>query len=104
MRPTSVIAGLLALAAAPAASESSSTMIWNQVEAAAVYTSAGISRHTGTTPTFATSTWLNPPICVETFNTTTPVGGYTWQFVSTLPSRELSTFQVWPQAPKCTPA
>ena len=33
-------------------------------EAAAVYTSAGLARHVGTTPTFATATWLNKPFFV----------------------------------------
>jgi hypothetical protein len=56
-----------------------------------VYTSAGLSRHAGTTPTFATATWLNAPIFVETFNVTNS-GGNIWSYAST--STGLPTFQV----------
>lgn len=60
-------------------------------EELAVYTSAGLSRHAGTTPTFATATWLNAPIFVETFNVSDN-GGNIWAYAST--SKGLPTFQV----------
>lgn len=52
-------------AAAAVAAAQNSVLLWNQHEDTAVYTSAGLSRHQGTTPTFATATWLNQPIYVE---------------------------------------
>ena len=68
----------------------SSTLLWRQSEEYAVYTSSGLSRHKGTTPTFATATWLNAPIFVETFNVTDN-GGNIWSYSST--STGLPTFQ-----------
>lgn len=56
-----------------------------------MYTSAGLSRHVGTTPTFATATWLNKPIMVETFNVSDN-GSNIWAYQST--STGLPTFQV----------
>ena len=41
-------------------------------ENAAVYTSAGLARHVGSTPTFATATWLNKPFYVRH----APAGAY----------------------------
>lgn len=55
----------LLVASAFAAAAAQSTLLWQQHEDAAVYTSAGLSRHKGTTPTFSTATWLNNPIYVE---------------------------------------
>jgi len=56
-----------------------STLLWVQNENAAVYTSAGLARHVGSTPTFATATWLNKPFYVETFNCTDN-GTSIWEF------------------------
>ncbi len=50
------------IAASLAAASAQSQLVWTQNEAAAVYTSAGLSRHADTTPTFATATWLNNPV------------------------------------------
>jgi hypothetical protein len=65
--------------------------VWTQNEQYAVYTSAGLSRHKGTTPTFATATWLNNPVMVETFNVTDN-GNNIFAYQST--STGLPTFQV----------
>ena len=62
-----------------------------QHEEYAVYTSSGLSRHKGTTPTFSTATWLNSPIMVEVFNVSDS-GENMWSYAST--SAGLPTFQV----------
>jgi len=76
MRSLPLIASLstAAFAAGP-----TSTLLWVQNEATAVYTSAGLARHVGRTPTFATATWLNKPFYVETFNCTDN-GTNIWEF------------------------
>ena len=79
------------LALAVAVSAQKSTLVWTQSEQYAVYTSAGLSRHKGTTPTFATATWLNNPVMVETFNVSDN-GGNIFAYQST--STGLPTFQV----------
>jgi hypothetical protein len=56
---------LTTLASVLACAAAQSTLLWNQHEDTAVYTSAGLSLKKGTTPTFATATWLNNPIYVE---------------------------------------
>ena len=58
----------MALALAGGAAAQTSKLVWTQHEEYAVYTSSGLSRHKGTTPTFSTATWLNAPIMVEVFN------------------------------------
>lgn len=50
-----------------------------QHEDTAVYTSSSLSRHKGTTPTFATATWLNKPEMIETFNVSDN-GSWIWQY------------------------
>ena len=80
------LAGLAAVAAQPV-----SKLVWQQNEQYAVYTSAGLSRHKGMSPTFATATWLNSPIMVEVFNVSDN-GGNIWSYSST--STGLPTFQV----------
>lgn len=52
-------------AAAVATAAAESVLLWQQHEDASVYTSASLARHSGTTPTFGTATWLNNPIFVE---------------------------------------
>jgi len=62
-------------------------------EATAVYTSSGLSRHDGTTPTFATATWLNNPYFVETFNVSDS-GENIWEFdfPGTPPAGQIPTY------------
>jgi hypothetical protein len=80
-------------AIASAFAASASTLLWVQHEDTAVYTSAGLSRHAGSTPTFATATWLNSPIYVESYNVSDN-GQNVWAFQSSLPLSDLATFQV----------
>lgn len=65
MRITTAIA---AVAAAAAQGSGSGQQIWSQTVAAAVYTSAGVSRHGSGQPTFSVATWLNAPIEVVGFS------------------------------------
>ena len=87
--PTLSLAVALALAGGAAAQ--TSKIVWTQHEDYAVYTSSGLSRHKGTTPTFSTATWLNSPIMVEVFNVSDS-GENMWSYAST--STGLPTFQV----------
>ena len=41
------------------------TQLWHKYDDVAVFSSAAVSRRTGTTPTFSTASWLNPPIAVS---------------------------------------
>ena len=58
--------GLIAASLSFAAAQS--VLLWQQHEDAAVYTSAGLSLHSGRSPTFSTATWLNQPVFVEVSN------------------------------------
>ena len=66
----------------PAARGAASKLLWSQHEDVAIYTSAGLSLHLGTAPTFATSAWFfnnSLPPFVEAFNTSES-GESTWRF------------------------
>jgi len=65
-------------------------LLWQQHEDAAVYTSAGLSLHSGRSPTFSTATWLNQPVFVEVFNVSDS-GEFMWSYAS---SDNQATFQV----------
>ncbi len=81
-RRTSLSTLAIAAAVAAVGAQPSSKLIWQQAEAAAVYTSAGLSRHAGTTPTFSTATWLNQPIYVEVYNVSDS-GENVWSYSDT---------------------
>jgi len=74
----------------PAAALAQPKLLWQQHEDVAVYTSAGLSRHAGTTPTFSTATWLNQPIFVEAYNVSDS-GEFMWSYGS---NDKMATFQV----------
>ncbi len=73
---------LLSFAAAAAAvtSGAAQELIWTQSESYAIYTTAALARKDNSAPTFATSTYLNPPIFIESYNTSAPNGTATWSY------------------------
>lgn len=64
---------------AAAQAPESSKLLWTQNEQYAVYTTAGLNKQPGSTPTFAAATWLNQPVMAEAFDVT---GKNTFQFSS----------------------
>lgn len=91
MRRAVQAASLLCFAAVQA--DITVELLWNQTEKAAVYSTAGISRHAGTTPTFSTATYLNQPEMVEAWNISksSPSSGPMWQYTA---QDKTATFQL----------
>ena len=72
-----------------------STLLWAQHEPVAIYTSAGLSLHNGSSPTFATSAWWfnnSQPPFVEAFNVSES-GESTWRYAAA-PTAGLPMMQV----------
>ena len=66
------------LTGAAFASAQVATLLWTQSLDVAVFTSAGLSRHNDTGPTFSTATWLNQPVEVDAIDS---MGMTTWSFI-----------------------